>query len=173
MADPKQERIKELFQSMVRRAPSERSAWLEAQCADDLALKSAVESLLAAHEGANSFLQRPPTLPDDTPGSPPPASLGPHSSEDIDRYRLVTRVDEGGMGEVWLAEQQEPVRRRVAVKVIKAGMDTAQVIARFEAERQALALMDHPAIARVFDAGATLRGRPYFVMEYVPGLWIT
>jgi len=84
-------------------------------------------------------------------------------------YRLLTRVGQGGMGEVWVADQLRPVRRRVAVKVIKAGMDSAQVIARFEAERQALALMDHPAIARVFDGGTTPEGRPYFVMEYVAG----
>ena len=89
--------------------------------------------------------------------------------EMIGPYRLLRRVGEGGMGEVWLAEQTHPVRRQVALKIIKAGMDTTQVVARFEAERQALAVMDHPAIARVFDAGATPEGRPYFVMEYVRG----
>src|SRR5712691_3500222 len=89
--------------------------------------------------------------------------------EMIGPYRLLQRVGEGGMGEVWLAEQTRPVRRQVALKIIKAGMDTTQVVARFEAERQALAVMDHPAIARVFDAGATPEGRPYFVMEYVRG----
>ena len=93
--------------------------------------------------------------------------------EMIGPYRLLQRVGEGGMGEVWLAEQTHPVRRQVALKIIKAGMDTAQVVARFEAERQALAVMDHPAIARVFDAGATPQGRPYFVMEYVRGEPIT
>src|SRR5439155_18460754 len=91
----------------------------------------------------------------------------------IGPYRLLEQVGEGGMGEVWLAEQTRPVRRQVAVKVIKVGMDTAQVVARFEAERQALALMDHPAIARVFDAGSTTQGRPYFAMEYVRGETIT
>jgi eukaryotic-like serine/threonine-protein kinase len=91
----------------------------------------------------------------------------------IGPYRLLQLVGEGGMGEVWLAEQLEPVRRRVAVKVIKAGMDTKQVVARFESERQALALMDHPAIAKVFDGGSTPEGRPYFVMEYVAGVSIT
>ena len=94
-------------------------------------------------------------------------------SLDVGRYRLLTKIGEGGMGEVWLAQQTTPISRRVALKVIKAGMDTAQVVARFEAERQALALMDHPNVAHVFDAGATLQGRPYFVMEYVPGLSIT
>jgi eukaryotic-like serine/threonine-protein kinase len=97
--------------------------------------------------------------------APPKETIGP--------YRLLQLVGEGGMGEVWLAEQTRPVHRQVALKVIKAGMDTAQVVARFEAERQALALMDHPAIARVFDAGATPQGRPYFVMEYVRGESIT
>ena len=88
-------------------------------------------------------------------------------------YRLMEQLGEGGMGEVWLAEQMQPIRRRVALKVIKPGMDTAQVIARFEAERQALAVMDHPAIAKVFDAGATDQGRPYFAMEYVQGESLT
>jgi serine/threonine protein kinase len=106
---------------------------------------------------------------------PDPRLESPHPPESrrIGPYRLVQLIGEGGMGEVWVADQFEPVRRRVAVKVIKAGMDTKQVVARFEAERQALALMDHPAIAKVLDAGATPEGRPYFVMEYVPGVSIT
>jgi len=91
----------------------------------------------------------------------------------IGPYRMLQLLGEGGMGEVWLAEQKTPIHRTVALKLIKAGMDTKTVIARFESERQALALMDHPAIARVFDAGSTPEGRPYFVMEYVPGLPIT
>jgi len=91
----------------------------------------------------------------------------------IGRYRLLQKVGEGGMGAVWLAEQKEPVRRRVALKLVKAGMNTREVIARFESERQALALMDHPAIAKVFDAGSTAQGAPYFVMEYVAGMPIT
>src|SRR5437867_12513788 len=93
--------------------------------------------------------------------------------EMIGPYHLLRRVGEGGMGEVWLAEQTHPVHRQVALKIIKAGMDTAQVVARFEAERQALALMSHPAIAQVFDTGATPQGRPYFAMEYVRGEAIT
>ena len=91
----------------------------------------------------------------------------------IGRYRLLQKIGEGGMGEVWLAEQSEPVRRRVALKLVKAGMNTRDVLARFESERQALALMDHPAIAKVFDAGSTPQGVPYFVMEYVAGVHIT
>src|ERR1700728_646757 len=91
----------------------------------------------------------------------------------IGPYHLLRIIGEGGMGEVWLAEQTQPVRRRVAIKLIKAGMDTREVVARFESERQALALMDHPAIAKVFEAGSTADGRPYFVMEYVSGIPIT
>ncbi len=109
------------------------------------------------------------TLSDLTQASPATA----RTKEQLGPYRLLQLVGEGGMGEVWLAEQTRPVHRQVALKLIKAGMDTAQVVARFEAERQALALMDHPAIARVFDAGATPQGRPYFVMEYVRGESIT
>jgi serine/threonine protein kinase len=88
-------------------------------------------------------------------------------------YHLLQMIGEGGMGEVWLAEQRQPVRRRVALKLVKAGMDTRQVVARFQSERQAIALMDHPTIAKVFDAGSTPEGRPYFVMEYVAGVPIT
>jgi tetratricopeptide (TPR) repeat protein len=117
-------------------------------------------------------------MPDDP--APPPISerstldqTAPSSAGSFGRYRLLQRLGEGGMGEVWLAEQTEPVRRQVALKVIKAGMDSAQVVARFEAERQALALMDHPAIATVFDGGTTPQGRPYFAMEYVKGEPIT
>jgi non-specific serine/threonine protein kinase/serine/threonine-protein kinase len=95
------------------------------------------------------------------------------SAQRIGNYRILQKIGEGGMGEVWLAEQEKPVRRRVALKLIKLGMDTKQVIARFEAERQALAMMNHPNIAKVFDAGADHRGRPFFVMEHVKGVPIT
>src|SRR5437899_5950860 len=98
---------------------------------------------------------------------------GEKSSERIGRYKLLEKIGEGGFGDVWMAEQEEPVRRQVALKIIKAGMDTREVVARFEAERQALALMDHPNIARVFDGGATQSQRPYFVMELVRGVPIT
>jgi serine/threonine protein kinase len=101
------------------------------------------------------------------------AASGAAGSSAFGPYRLLQRLGEGGMGEVWLAEQQRPVRRQVAIKIVKAGMDTAQVIARFEAERQALAVMDHPAIAKVFDGGTTPEGRPYFAMEYVRGEPVT
>ena len=101
------------------------------------------------------------------------AASGTPSTLAFGSYRLLQQIGEGGMGEVWLAEQTRPIRRQVALKIIKAGMDTAQVVARFEAERQALALMDHPAIATVFDGGSTPEGRPYFAMEYVKGEPIT
>ena len=105
---------------------------------------------------------------------PSTAAAAPDATvQQIGPYRLLGKLGEGGMGEVWLAEQTEPVRRKVALKVIKQGMDTKQVVARFEAERQALALMDHPTIAKVFHAGATPHGRPYFAMEHVQGVPIT
>src|SRR5215831_2924353 len=114
---------------------------------------------------------QPPT--ESTPDTFVLPSARPEELTRIGPYQLLQRLGEGGMGEVWLADQLEPVRRRVAFKVIKAGMDTKEVVARFESERQALALMDHPAIARVYDGGSTPQGRPYFVMEYVPGIPIT
>src|SRR5262252_1022718 len=110
------------------------------------------------------------------PGSPDSTHLTPAGETAgtvIGRYHLLQKVGEGGMGEVWLAEQREPVRRRVAVKLVKSGVSTREVIARFESERQTLALMEHPAIAKVLDAGATPHGAPYFVMEYVAGVPIT
>ena len=146
--------------------PAERKAFLDRACNGDPELRQDVESLLAEDAEAGSFLE-PPTLQDLTIASVsiPRTVIGP--------YQLLELIGEGGMGEVWLAEQKEPVRRRVAIKLIKAGMDTREVVARFESERQALALMDHPAIAKVFDAGSTPEGRPYFVMEYVAGVPIT
>src|SRR6185369_7824573 len=137
-------------------------------CGEDRALRQRLESLLAAHDQPGELLAtRAPGLkatikvdlqPDEAVGQ----TLG--------RYKLLERLGEGGCGVVYVAEQTEPVRRRVALKVIKLGMDTKQVIARFKAEKQALALMDHPNIAKVFDAGATATGRPYFVMELVRGV---
>src|SRR5262249_53548152 len=110
-----------------------------------------------------------PTSSRDTTQSMSPETSG----TTIDHYHLLEKIGEGGMGEVWLAEQREPIRRRVALKLVKAGMTTREVIARFESERQALALMDPPAIAKVFDAGSAPEGTPYFVMEYVAGIPIT
>src|SRR5438309_7504519 len=113
------------------------------------------------------------SVPNDEPEQGQAASLVRNAGEKIGHYRLLQQIGEGGCGIVYLAEQEEPVHRRVALKIIKLGMDTKQVIARFEAERQALALMDHPNIAKVLDAGATDSGRPYFVMELVRGIKMT
>ncbi len=148
----------------------ERSAYLDAVCGDDSVLRARVEALLKAHEEAGDFLEVPALDPNTTLDKPPMIE-GPGTM--IGRYKLLELIGEGGMGLVYLAEQQEPVRRNVALKIVKLGMDTKQVIARFEAERQTLAVLDHPNIAHVFDAGTTKAGRPYFVMEYVEGLSIT
>jgi WD40 repeat protein/serine/threonine protein kinase len=145
----------------------ELSRFLEQACGSDTALRTRVEELLRAHRDAGAFLggtgQQDATR-DEPLAERPGTVIGP--------YKLMEQIGEGGMGLVFVGEQQHPVRRKVAVKVIKPGMDTREVIARFEAERQALALMDHPNIARVFDAGATASGRPYFVMELVRGVGI-
>jgi eukaryotic-like serine/threonine-protein kinase len=160
------EHVAALFEAAVSLDPEQRSAFLDRACGDEGSVRQEVEELLQADAAASSFLKHPvfhqPTA-DDTHGSQ--ATIGP--------YHLLELIGQGGMGEVWLAEQRQPVRRRVAIKLIKVGMDTREVMARFESERQALALMDHPAIAKVFEAGSTPEGRPYFVMEYVAGIPIT
>src|SRR5436190_6609884 len=158
-------------------SPQARATFLDRTCAGNSALRREVESLLAAHEAAGAFLNAPPAeLATDTPemSDAPDARSDETRSElnerpgmMVGRYKLLEQIGEGGMGVVFMAEQLQPVRRRVALKIIKPGMDTAQVIARFEAERQALAMMDHPNIAKVLEAGATSAGRPYFVMELV------
>src|SRR5271163_1490086 len=147
-----------------------RAAYLDQACAGDELLRARIERLLKAHEPADSFLERGPEGLDATDHFEPTAEL---AGTVIGPYKLIEPIGEGGMGSVWMAQQTEPVKRLVAVKLIKAGMDTRQVIARFEAERQALALMDHPNIARVLDAGTTSAGRPYFVMDLVNGVPIT
>ena len=152
--------------------PAERAAYLDKACAGDAALRQRVESLLQAHDQAGGFLETGPAgLGFKRTEVNPPLTEKP--GDRIGRYKLLQQIGEGGCGVVYMAEQEEPVRRRVALKVIKQGMDTKQVIARFDAERQALALMDHPNIAKVLDAGATETGRPYFVMELVRGVPIT
>jgi serine/threonine protein kinase len=155
------------FAALEKPSGQERAAFLDVACAADAELRKHVERMLAAHPKAHDFLNGP------APGfvatvEEPPISEGPGSI--IGPYKLMEQIGEGGFGLVFVAEQQQPVRRKVALKVIKPGMDTRQVIARFEAERQALALMDHPNIAQVFDAGTTESGRPYFVMELVKGI---
>jgi serine/threonine protein kinase len=146
----------------------ERAAWLKALRAQNPALAADVETLLGEHDtlSRRKFLE-------DGPTPLPPSDPGLQAGETIGPYCLLQRIGEGGMGEVWLADQASPVRRQVALKVIKQGMDTRQVIARFEAERQALALMDHPCVAKVIEAGSTPQGKPYFAMEYVRGNPIT
>jgi serine/threonine protein kinase len=165
---PKEETIFDAARQMADGA--ERKAFLDRECGSDTRLRARVETLLAADRVSGDLLGSPE-------GADHGAFRGAASFEKpgdvIGRYKLLQRIGEGGFGVVYMAEQLEPIRRRVALKIIKLGMDTAEVIARFEAERQALALMDHPNIATVLDAGATATGRPYFVMELVRGISIT
>jgi serine/threonine protein kinase/Flp pilus assembly protein TadD len=160
-----------IFASALGLPPEERAACLDQACGNDAALRRRVEALLSAH-AASDFLEQPAA-----PAARQSLGLTPAISErpgdHIGPYKLLQQIGEGGCGVVYMAEQDKPIRRRVALKILKLGMDTRQVIARFEAERQALALMDHPNIAKVHDAGATATGRPYFVMELVRGLKIT
>jgi non-specific serine/threonine protein kinase/serine/threonine-protein kinase len=174
--------IESIYHGVLAQEPGERSSYLESACAGDPALRTAVESLLAF---ADNTLPNPLQQVDiakvwgEIAEMTVPEELGERvddwvkSGTTIGPYRILRLLGEGGMGAVYEAEQEQPVRRRVAVKLIKIGMDTREVVARFESERQALALMDHPAIAKVFDAGSTPQGRPYFVMEYVTGIPIT
>src|SRR5262245_7059137 len=182
-----QNRAEQIFAAALTVADAaERASLLQRECEGDDGLRAEVESLLAAHEQADAFMQTerfgvPPSggmvvEPAEAGVPNAPTVLAPITEkpgERIGRYKLLEQIGEGGFGTVWMAEQEEPVRRRVALKIIKLGMDTREVVARFEAERQALALMDHPSIARVFDGGATESGRPYFVMELVRGIPIT
>ena len=166
------QRAQALFLAALEISDSEaRRELLERECVNDAALRQRVEDLLAANDATDGF-DAPPSIPTinaiiDTPTDP---QLG---SQVAGRYKLLEKVGEGGMGSVWVAEQSVPVKRKVALKLIKAGMDSKAVLARFDAERQALALMDHPNIAKVLDAGTTELGRPYFAMELVKGTPIT
>src|SRR5262249_52569699 len=149
--------------------PDEWAAFLAARCGDNAELRRHVHKLLQVHVEAGSFLEslapRSVATVEEVIGEGPGTMIGP--------YKLLEQIGAGGMGVVFLAEQTQPLRRKVALKIVKPGMDSRPVIARFEAERQALALMDHPNIAKVFDGGATASGRPYFVMELVKGVPIT
>jgi len=156
--------------ALSKKGRIERSAYLDSACGGDSALRARVEALLKAHDRVGEFLEIPPPFVD-APVLDESLTEGPGTV--IGRYKLLEKIGEGGMAVVYMAEQQEPIRRKVALKIIKLGMDTRQVIARFEVERQALAMMDHPNIAKVLDAGATETGRPYFVMELVTGVSIT
>lgn len=155
--------------------PAARAAFLDRACGGDAALRERVGRLVEYHFKAGSFLEHHPValFTDETADFARPGEAGPAVGGRVGPYALRELVGEGGMGLVFVAEQTEPVRRTVALKVIKPGMDSRQVIARFEAERQALALMDHPNIAKVLDAGETAEGRPYFVMELVTGAPVT
>ena len=165
------------FEARDMADPDERAAFLEKACEHSPELRSRVQRLLADERQAESFFasentesnEYEETLIDDAPAAVATEQVG----ERIGRYKLLQQIGEGGFGTVWMAEQTEPVTRKVALKIIKQGMDTKEVIARFEAERQALAMMDHPNIAKVLDAGATDTGRPFFVMELVNGMAVT
>jgi eukaryotic-like serine/threonine-protein kinase len=181
-------REEDLFDAARRlEDPTQRKAFLDFSCAGDSTLRTRIETLLEAHGEADRFFEQgaaavavsatPIQLGRSTrfPMGQPPADVPAEESigARIGRYKVVQKIGEGGCGVVYLAEQEEPVRRHVALKIIRVGMETRSVIARFEAERQALAMMDHPNIARVFDAGATESGSPFFVMEHVRGMKIT
>src|SRR4030095_14495963 len=161
--------------------PEERRQFLNQECGTDKLLRERVEGLLGVSKPSGDFFEKcAPALNAASTDADPSFSgrewdFEPETPETsrIGAYKLLQRIGEGGCGVVYMAEQDQPIRRRVALKIIKLGMDTRNVIARFEAERQALALMDHPNIARVLDAGATETGRPYFVMELVYGVKIT
>ncbi len=173
MPQPSEHEI-EVFNIALELPPAERAAYLDKACAGDAALRQRVEALLQASEESCACLEGSVASSSGPGGTARPA-LNPTEKpgDRIGRYKLLQQIGEGGCGVVYMAEQEQPVQRRVALKVIKLGMDTKNVIARFEAERQALALMDHPNIAKVLDAGATETGRPYFVMELVRGIKIT
>jgi len=170
-------RAKQVFHDALEKTGPERARVVAVACGDDHELRAQVEALLAAHDEAGDFMASPTGAGNDdvaraaarlaaaAPSEAPGTRVGP--------YKLLQVIGEGGFGVVYMAEQEQPIRRRVALKIIKLGMDSKEVIARFEAERQALAMMDHPNIARVLDAGATASGRPYFVMELVKGVPIT
>ena len=159
------------FEVLEKPTPQERAAFLDGACGTNPVQRAKVEALLADHFQQDAFMKEPaveavaPTLQEPPPSEAPAQMLG--------RYKLLEKIGEGGFGEVWMAEQREPVKRRVALKIIKLGMDSRQIVARFEAERQALAMMAHANIAKIFDADVTDSGRPYFVMELVRGIKIT
>jgi serine/threonine protein kinase/tetratricopeptide (TPR) repeat protein len=161
----------EIFTDALALPRTERAAYLDRACGSDGELRRRVEALLEGHDQVGDFLEHSPQTT--SPRAKPGVAAGEKPGDRIGHYKLLQQIGEGGCGVVFMAEQEEPIRRRVALKIIKPGMDTKSVIARFEAERQVLALMDHPNVAKIFDAGATESGRPYFVMELVRGIKIT
>jgi len=172
MSVPPEDSPEALFYKALEQPLAQREQFLEEACGTDATLRAAVEELLRADREAGAFLSGTSRTPAEFEAEL--ARLKPEEAgERIGNYKLLQQIGEGGFGTVWMAEQEKPVRRRVALKIIKLGMDTKEVIARFEQERQALAMMDHPNIAKVHDAGATPFGRPFFVMELVKGVKIT
>jgi serine/threonine protein kinase len=157
-------------EALGRGTAAARAEYLDEACGGDARLRRDVEELLAAHFVAGGILEAPPAGIGLAPSA---ATASDAVGSTVGPYKLLERVGGGGMGVVYMAEQLRPIRRKVALKIIKPGMDSGQVIARFEVERQALTMMDHPNIARVLDAGTTDMGRPYFVMELVKGIPIT
>ncbi len=162
-------RVEELFHQAIAQPPERRAEFLNGACPDDPTVRHEVEELLRHHDADTTYTRAP--APSDPVSSREPPDLSP--GQRVGPYKVLQLIGSGRFGDVYMAEQEERVRRRVALKIIKLGMDTHRVIARFEAERHALALMDHPNVARVLDAGATDSGRPYFVMELVKGVRIT
>ena len=177
MSEPIWRRAKQVFHEALDKSGPARERFVAAACGDDSHLRAQVQALLNAHDEAGEFLASPtgPQFDEAARAAAAVEAAGPPEGPGtlIGPYKLLQLIGEGGFGVVYMAEQQEPIRRRVALKIIKLGMDTKEVIARFQAEQQALALMDHPNIAKVFDAGVTESGRPYFVMELVKGVPIT
>jgi len=167
VSDERWERVKNLLHEAMQLSPEQRARFLDETCPPNDPCRAEIDSLLLADADAGSNFLRPASEGAD--------SARPLAAGDLfeQRYQLIEKLGEGGMGQVWLAEQITPVRRQVALKLIKAGMYDESVVQRFQSERQSVAMMDHPAIAKVFEAGATVQGQPYFVMEYVPGLPIT
>ena len=167
-------RVQAVFLVAVEQTdPAGRAAVLERECGPDAELRQRVEALLRAHDAPGSLLDGPAKASEQTVDEVPANQPEAVGAVVAGRYKLLQKIGEGGMGSVFMAEQTRPVKRMVAFKVIKAGMDSKQVLARFESERQALALMDHPNIAKVLDAGTTERGHPFFVMELVKGVPLT
>src|SRR3954471_10601999 len=159
------------FAALEKRGTADRLVFLEQACAGSYELRAKVDRMLEVEADLGTFLEVPAAvsiapLRNESPIPEKPGTI-------VGPYKILQQIGEGGMGVLFMAEQLHPIRRTVALKIIKPGMDTRQVIARFEAERQALAMMDHPNIAKVLDAGTTESGRPYFVMELVKGLPIT
>ncbi len=166
--------IREIFAAAIEiESEQARKKYLDETCGQDAGLRAEIEALIQAHCDAGSFFAEDEDQGEGVDDTETPSVTGESAGRTIGPYKLLQQIGEGGMGIVFMAEQFKPVSRRVALKIIKPGLDTKEVIARFEAERQALSMMDHPNIAKVFDAGETENGRPYFVMELVRGVPIT